>query len=168
MKIHIIGGPGSGKSRLAKELSKQCGIPHYDLDDLFWENDAGRYGTKRDPRERDVLLGQILREKDRIIEGVYYAWCTQCFEDADRICLLSIPAGLCKRRIVRRFIRRKRGQEKGKKETLRDLAALLKWTDRYQKKNLPQIRDLLALYADKTTEISDPTDDERETLCPKE
>ena len=111
---------------------------------------------------------EILKQEDWIIEGVYYAWCTQCFEDADRICLLSIPAGLCKRRIVRRFIRRKRGQEKGKKETLRDLAALLKWTDRYQKKNLPEIRELLAPYADKTTEISDPTDDERETLCPKE
>lgn len=34
MKIHIIGGPGSGKTFLAEKLSSQFWIPHYDLDDL--------------------------------------------------------------------------------------------------------------------------------------
>ncbi len=38
MKIHIIGAPGSGKSFLAGNLSKQFDIPHYDLDDLQWDN----------------------------------------------------------------------------------------------------------------------------------
>ena len=149
MKIHIIGGPGSGKSRLAKELSKRYGIPHYDLDDLFWENDAGRYGTKRDPRERDALLGQILREKDWIIEGVYYAWCRQCFADADRIYVLRVPRRQYRYRIIRRFLRRKLGLEQGKKETLRSLRQLLKWADHYQNVNLAEIRELLIPYADK-------------------
>ena len=27
MKIHIVGGPGSGKSFLAKKLSRELGIP---------------------------------------------------------------------------------------------------------------------------------------------
>ena len=40
MKIHIIGAPGSGKSFLADNLSKQFDIPHYDLDDLQWDNAA--------------------------------------------------------------------------------------------------------------------------------
>ena len=34
MKIHIIGGSGSGKTYLAENLSKKYGIRHYDLDDL--------------------------------------------------------------------------------------------------------------------------------------
>lgn len=31
MKIHIIGGPGSGKTTLARQLSEELRIPHYDL-----------------------------------------------------------------------------------------------------------------------------------------
>ena len=70
MKIHIIGGPGSGKSFLADRLSRQLGIPHYDLDDLQWDNAAG-YGTKPDPPERDALLSQILQKEAWVIEGDY-------------------------------------------------------------------------------------------------
>jgi len=152
MKIHIIGGPGSGKSFLAKELSKRYGIPRYDLDDLFWENDTGRYGVKRDPQERDALLEQILQKKDWIIEGVYYAWCGRCFEDADKIYLLDVPRHQARHRIIRRFVRRKLALEDGKRETLRSVSDLLKWADHYRESNLPEIRKLLAAYPEKVTE----------------
>ena len=109
MKIHIIGGPGSGKSFLADNLSKQFDTPHYDLDDLQWDNVANDYGTKRNPQERDVLLNQILQKDDWIIEGVYFAWCKQCFEDADKIYVLDVPRYQCRYRIVLRFIKKKFG-----------------------------------------------------------
>lgn len=157
MKIFIIGCSGSGKSTLAEKLSRQYGIPHYDLDTIQWDASDG-YGRKRDKAERDALLNDILRKKDWIIEGVYYAWCSRCFADADRIFLLSPPVGLCRSRIIRRFIRRKLGLEEGKKETLRDLTALLKWTDRYQQKNLPEIRAILAAYPGKAVEIGDSSE----------
>ena len=83
MKIHIIGGPGSGKTFLADKLSRQLGIPRY------------RYRT----------------------------------------------------RILRRFFRRKLGLEKGKKESLRSLTALLRWADKYQNVQLPEIRKLLLPYS---------------------
>ena len=152
MKIHIIGGPGSGKSFLAKELSKRYGIPHYDLDDLFWDNEAGRYGTKRDPQERDAMLDRILQEKDWIIEGVYYAWCLRCFEDADKIYLLDVPRHQYRHRILRRFIRRKLALEDGKRETLKSVSELLRWADHYREHNLPEIRRLLEAYSEKVTE----------------
>ena len=149
MKIHIIGGPGSGKTFLADKLTRQYGIPHYDLDDLQWDNAANDYGTKRDPQERAALLDQILQNDDWIIEGVYYAWCRQCFADADRIYLLEVPRYKYTARIIRRFIRRKLGLEKGKKESLKSLTALLRWADKYQKANLTEIRIILASYGAK-------------------
>lgn len=152
MKIHIIGGPGSGKTFLADKLSEQYGIPHYDLDDLQWDNAANDYGTKRQAQERAALLDQILQREDWIIEGVYYAWCGQCFADADRIYVLEVPRYQYRTRIIRRFIRRKLGLEQGKQESLKSLAALLRWADKYQKVNLPEIRKIMASYASKVIE----------------
>lgn len=152
MKIHIIGGPGSGKTFLADKLSEQYGIPHYDLDDLQWDNAANDYGTKREAQERAALLDQILQREDWIIEGVYYAWCGQCFADADRIYVLEVPRYQYRTRIIRRFIRRKLGLEQGKQESLKSLAALLRWADKYQKVNLPEIRKIMASYASKVIE----------------
>ena len=149
MKIHIIGGPGSGKTFLAGNLSRQLGIPHYDLDDLQWDQAAKAYGTKRDPQERDALLKQILQQEDWITEGVYDSWCRQCFDQADRIYVLEVPRHIYRYRIIRRFLRRKLGLEAGKKESLRSLAALLTWADRYQRVKLPQIRKLLSPYSSK-------------------
>ena len=152
MKIHIIGGPGSGKTFLAKKLSEEFHIRHYALDDLQWDNRSDSYGVKRAPDERDRLLADVLRQKDWIMEGVYYAWCQQCFADADRIYVLSVPRYQYRYRIIRRFIRRKLGLEQGKQETLKSLFQLLKWADKYQQVNLVEIRKLLIPYADKVIE----------------
>lgn len=112
------------------------------MDDLQWDNVANDYGTKRNPQERDVLLNQILQKDDWIIEGVYFAWCKQCFEDADKIYVLDVPRYQCRYRIVLRFI----------KKSLESLIDLLKWTDKFQKVNLPKIRNLLAPYSCKVIE----------------
>ena len=152
MKIHIIGGPGSGKTTLAKQLSEKLGIPRFDLDDLQWDNASGAYGTKRDPKVRDAMLAEILKRDDWIIEGVYYAWCGQCFADADQIRLLHVPRRVYRRRIIRRFLLRKLGLEPGKRETLKSLSALLKWADKYERVNLGEIRKILSAYPDKVTE----------------
>ena len=152
MKIHIIGGSGSGKTTLARRIARQYGLSHCDLDDLQWDNTCDHYGRKRDEQERAALLQSILEQPDWVIEGVYYAWCGQCFRDADRIILLTVPRYRYRYRIIRRFVRRKIGLEKGKKESLRSLIALLKWADHYQKDNMPQIRAMLAPYAGKVIE----------------
>ena len=152
MRIHIIGPSGSGKSYLAERLAEKNSLPHYDLDDLQWDNAANDYGTKRQAQERAALLDQILQREDWIIEGVYYAWCGQCFADADRIYVLEVPRYQYRTRIIRRFIRRKLGLEQGKQESLKSLAALLRWADKYQKVNLPEIRKIMASYASKVIE----------------
>lgn len=37
MKINVVGTSGSGKSALAKQLSKALDAPHVQLDQLFWQ-----------------------------------------------------------------------------------------------------------------------------------
>ena len=56
MKIHIIGCSGTGKSYLAKRLSEKYNIPHFDLDDIFWDNSSDRYGVKMPDEKRNLML----------------------------------------------------------------------------------------------------------------
>ena len=84
---------------------------------------------------------------------MYYAWCGRCFEDADRIYLLTVPRPVYRYRILRRFLRRKLGLAAGKRETLQSLCALLSWADKYQRGSLVEIRKLLEAYPDKVIEL---------------
>ena len=120
MKIHIIGCSGSGKTYLANALSKKYNISHFDLDDIQWDNNAKEYGKKRTLDERKALLQEILYNNDEwIIEGVYYAWVQQSFDEADKIYVLDMPGYLYKSRIIMRSIKRKLGIQKGKRENRR-------------------------------------------------
>ncbi len=129
MKIHIIGPSGSGKSYLARKLSRQYSVPAWSLDDLFWDNDG--YSGKRDPEERDAMLEKILRGEQWIIEGVQHSWVGRAFEDADVIVLLEPPALLCRIRIIRRFVHRKINHHARKKENFKSLVSHLKLTKNF-------------------------------------
>ena len=161
MKIHIIGCSGTGKTYFAKALSKKYNIPHFDLDDIQWDNNSDGYGVKMPTDKRDELLKQILNKDAWIIEGVYYAWVLESFKQADIIYVLDMPKYLYKSRIIIRFLKRKVGIEKGKKETLKSLYNLLKWTNKYQDKNLKEITRILNQYESKVVWISDSKEIDR-------
>ena len=154
MKIHIIGCSGSGKTYLAKALSKKYNIPHFDLDDIQWDNESNRYGKKMPVEKRNYLLQQILANNSWIIEGVYYAWVIESFEKADIMYVLDVPKYIYKYRIIIRFLKRKIGIEKGKKETLKSLYNLLKWTDTFQNRNLKEIKEIFQKYESKVIWLS--------------
>lgn len=161
MKIHIVGCSGSGKTYFVKALSKKYNIPHFDLDDIQWDNTADSYGLKMPIEKRDALLQEMLSNDDWIIEGVYYAWVLESFKKADIIYVLDIPKHIYKSRIIFRFLKRKLGIEKGKKETFRSLRNLLKWTDNFQNKNLTEIKEILKEYEYKVVFISNSREVDR-------
>lgn len=150
MKIHIIGCSGSGKTYFAKALSQKLDIPHFDLDDIQWDNHAMGYGNKMPIENRTKLLESILHNNNWVIEGVYYAWVGKCFEDADIIYVLDMPRRIYTYQIIMRSIKRKLGLEKGKKETVKFVYNLLKWTETFQSKNMIEIKKTLAEYEQKT------------------
>jgi adenylate kinase family enzyme len=144
-KIHIYGGPGSGKSYVAGELSQTLGIPVFDLDDIFWDNADDGYNTRASEQERDAGLAAILERDAWIIEGVYHQWLRQSFQEADIILELDTPLWIRDWRIVRRFMRCKLGLlPSRKRETFTGQLSLLKWNHGYRDDNQRRTRAFIA------------------------
>lgn len=149
MKIRIIGCSGSGKTFLAKKICKKLKIERVDLDDVFWDNDSVFYGTKRDETEKINLLNEIVGKNSWVIEGVYYKWCLNTFDNSDIILLLEPKLWLCRLRIKIRFLKRKFKLEKSKKETLKSVKELLDYTKRFYAEKLIKIKEILSGYENK-------------------
>lgn len=149
MKIRIIGCSGSGKTYFSKKLSEKYNIPTFDLDDIFWDNGVNGYNIKTPVEKRAQLLSNILQRSDWIIEGVYYSWCKDSFDDADIIYLLDIPRHVYKFRIIKRFLQRKFGFTKGKQDTVKSVYNLLRWTETFQKINMKDITEILEKHNNK-------------------
>ncbi|OEH93850.1 AAA family ATPase [Bacillus solimangrovi] len=138
MKIHIIGGSGSGKSTVAKQLSEKYSIPHYDLDAIFWDKNAEQYKIKAPVFIRDNKLKEIVGQPSWIIEGVYFTWLDPSFALADKIFVLHTPLSVQEERIWSRYYQRKTGLlSSTKKETINSVNELIDWNKKYIENYLP-------------------------------
>ena len=104
MKIAIMGYVGSGKSVLARNLSKKLGIPKLELDDIEFD-----LNWKAVDREKILPDIQKLMEQDSwIIDGNYDDLLqSQRLEMADKIIFVMLPRILCLLRALRRTKERK-------------------------------------------------------------
>ena len=143
-RIHIIGGPGSGKSFAAAKLACRFGVPAYDLDELFWDSSALGYGVRADAAERDRRLSVIVAQDGWIIEGVYYGWLAPSFAAADIIIELTRSIWVRHWRVIRRFALRKLGRTASKHESLVDLWRLLRWSHAYNRRHLAEARESIS------------------------
>jgi len=150
VKIHIIGGPGSGKSYASKKLSDLLKIKYFDLDDLYYDNKAKSYGQMTPEKIRGKKLKDILKEESWIIEGVYFYWLSSSFSDADHIIILTPNAFVRNFRIIKRFVKRKLGLIKTKHESIRDFANLLRWSNQYEKDDLVRLKEFIRGFDKKT------------------
>lgn len=130
-RICISGGPGSGKSYLGKKLSGLLKLPYTRLDAIYWDDAFGRWEKPRPKNMRDKQFRSIIQNKNWIIEGHYPDWVKSGFSKADVIIFLK--TGLLKRdlNLLTRFIKRKSGIIKGKKESLKDRAKLIGFSHKY-------------------------------------
>ena len=138
MKIRILSGPGSGKSRLSKKIGQILKINAYDLDYVRYDN--SKYFIKRDEKERVKLIAKLVAKKDWIMEGVYGTeWAAQTYDKADVIIILKTPRYKRIYRIIKRSIKAHFGKLNTKKDTLRQFLFFLKWNWSYEKDDLPII-----------------------------
>jgi len=149
-RIHILGGPGSGKTYLAEKLADSLNISAFDLDDIFWDSKADCYGVRASEEARDQQLQSLLRRNTWIVEGVYYAWLNDSFSRADLIIILIPNPWLRAWRIIKRYIMRKFGMIHSKKETFKDFLQLIQWNHRYDHANLRDAQKMIRQFEHKT------------------
>ncbi|HVO88073.1 MAG TPA: DNA topology modulation protein FlaR [Casimicrobiaceae bacterium] len=142
-RIHLIGGPGSGKSYAAGKLSARFGVPAYDLDELFWERPTVR--AERAVRERE--LAAIVARDGWIIEGVYYGWLAPSFSAADIIIALTPSIAIRQWRVIMRYWRWKIGEMPPNKDpSWTGLWELLQWNRSHDAEHLaPALAAVAAL-----------------------
>jgi adenylate kinase family enzyme len=103
LRIHIIGGPGNGKSTLARKLGTLLHLPVYDLDRIAFE---GQDFFERPLQVRLAQVREIAAQPRWITEGIFLGWVQDLMGAADLIIWLdSLPWQLAAWRILVRFTR---------------------------------------------------------------
>jgi len=139
-RIHLIGGPGSGKSYAAARLSYLFDVPAYALDDLYW--DRTTYDVRTEPAARDQQLASLVERDGWIIEGVYYGWVAPSFAAADIIIAMTPSIAVRQWRVIKRFVLRKAGRapSPNDNESLASLWRLLRWSQTFDEQHLGEAR----------------------------
>lgn len=134
MKLYIVGPVGSGKTTLARKLSKETGIPCFHLDQVAHRKDpTAKIGNRKRPEtERDAIFQSILSRTDYILEDTGRLCFARGLESADKILLLEPYTFLRLGRILRRWIRQNLGLERcGYRPTWAMLGNMMRWTWTY-------------------------------------
>lgn len=129
-KIYILGSVGSGKTTLAKRLSKELNIPFFELDNVVWEYHP-EGDIKRSPEEIERLFLEILNNENWIIENVGRNFFNKGFEEADTIIYLNISKSVLYRRVLLRWIKQNLNIEKAPYKTnINMLRQMFAWVDK--------------------------------------
>jgi adenylate kinase family enzyme len=102
-RIHIVGGPGSGKTTLARTLASSLDVPNYSLDTIAFE---GSEFKLRPLETRLREIHEIASSPGWVTEGMWLGWTDELFHTADAIVWLDhVPTYVAGWRMVTRFVR---------------------------------------------------------------
>lgn len=145
-KISIVGGPGTGKSTLAKNLGKKLNLPVYHLDQInFLEN-----WEERDKEERDNIILEKVKENKWIIDGTYKKTLEERIKNADLVIFLNYSKLARLKGILSRYKNNKnkeRFEIPGCEEKME--LSFVKFTLSWEKTNKNFVKEILEKYNNK-------------------
>ncbi|MGH2416825.1 MAG: adenylate kinase [Candidatus Limnocylindria bacterium] len=106
-RINVVGTSCSGKTTLARAVAERLGLPHTELDALFW----GPGWEPVPPEAFDVRVADAVSRSQWVIDGGYSTVRAVIWERADTVVWLDYPMPLVLGRWARRTIARIRSQE---------------------------------------------------------
>ncbi|WP_255320095.1 hypothetical protein [Paenibacillus elgii] len=156
-KVLIIGIVASGKTTLAKRLSKKMNIPWYELDGIVHpQTPDGRY--KRTADEQVEVIMDIDKSGAWIFEGTDRESYQCLFDMADTIIFLDTPLWKRRIRIFTRFLKQQLGIEKCHYQSdLAMLKMMYKWTRDFES-NRANFESKLPSYQHKVIRLHDNKD----------
>ena len=87
-RIHIVGGPGSGKTALSIRLARERGVEPLRLDDIAFDPSSG---VAAPLAQRLSGVDSSLAEPSWVTEGIYLGWTDRLLAEADVIIWLDLP-----------------------------------------------------------------------------
>lgn len=126
-KIYIIGPVASGKTTLARKLSKKLNIKMYELDKIVWDDARG---VKRSDEEIALLFANILNKNSWIIEDVGRNKFREGIKVADIVYYIDLSkTSLYKRAILRWIKQMLKIEDSNYKQSLKTLKDNLRWVN---------------------------------------
>jgi adenylate kinase family enzyme len=129
-RVSVVGSSGSGKTTLAARLAARIGVPHIELDAIYW-------GPNWSHLDDETFRGRVrdaTAAEGWVCDGNYSAVRPIVLERADTVVWLDLPLRTCLPRMLRRtLVRIRSGEElwEGNRESWRELfigrEALLWW-----------------------------------------
>lgn len=146
-RVLVIGNTGSGKTTLAAELSGRIGVPHVEMDALWWLPGW----VESEPEAFRHRLRQATAGGAWVACGNYHSHCVDLlWPQADTIVWLDYPLRIVLFRLLRRTVRRIRRREQlwnGNEERWRALFArdsLVVWALKSRRKHRERYPPLFA------------------------
>jgi adenylate kinase family enzyme len=103
LKVAVIGPTGSGKTTFARALAEKLGLPHIELDVLFWKPGW----VESSAEELRANVEPLLAADGWVVDGNYSGKLgTYVIDQADEIVWLDLPLRTTWPRLVRRTVRR--------------------------------------------------------------